>query len=92
MFDFPDAAGRAPDKQFCFSPEGANSPYETIFGLNGAVVCRSVMRYFHKLTQVVLSTEVQSWNFGSTSIFQCSEKEKFVRQFQYMAVNNGIQG
>ena len=31
MFDFPDAAGRAPDKQFCFSPEGADSPYETYF-------------------------------------------------------------
>ena len=29
--DFPDAAGRAPEKQFCFSPEGADSPYETYF-------------------------------------------------------------
>ena len=28
---FPDAAGRAPEKQFCFSPEGADSPYETYF-------------------------------------------------------------
>ena len=31
MFDFPDAAGRAPDKQLCFSPEGADSPYETYY-------------------------------------------------------------
>ena len=31
MSDFPDAAGRAPDKQVCFSPEGADSPYETYF-------------------------------------------------------------
>ena len=31
MFDFLDAAGRAPDKQFCFSPEGAYSPYGTCF-------------------------------------------------------------
>ena len=31
MFNFPDAAGRVPDKQFCFSPEGADSPYETYF-------------------------------------------------------------
>ena len=29
--DFLDAAGRAPEKQFCFSPEGADSPYETYF-------------------------------------------------------------
>ena len=29
--DFPDAAGRAPEKQFCFSPEGADSPYKTYF-------------------------------------------------------------
>ena len=29
MSDFPDAAGLAPDKQFCFSLEGADSPYET---------------------------------------------------------------
>ena len=29
MFDFPDAAGRAPDMQFCFSHEGADSPYKT---------------------------------------------------------------
>ena len=29
--DFPDAAGRAPEKQFCFSPEGADTPYETYF-------------------------------------------------------------
>ena len=28
---FPDAAGRAPEKQFCFSPEGADSPYETLW-------------------------------------------------------------
>ena len=31
MFDFPDAAERAPDKNFCFSLEGADSPYETYF-------------------------------------------------------------
>ena len=31
MFDFPNAAGRAPDKQFCFLPERADSPYETYF-------------------------------------------------------------
>ena len=31
MFDFPEAAGRATDKQFCFSPEGADSPFEIYF-------------------------------------------------------------
>ena len=31
MFDFPDAAARAPDKQFCFSPEGADRAYEIYF-------------------------------------------------------------
>ena len=29
--DFPDAPGWAPEKQFCFSLEGADSPYETYF-------------------------------------------------------------
>ena len=28
---FPATAGRAPDKQVCFSLERANSPYETVF-------------------------------------------------------------
>ena len=31
MFDSPDAAGPAPDKQFCFSFQGADSPYEVYF-------------------------------------------------------------
>ena len=31
MFDFPDTTGRAPDKQFCVSPEGADSPVENYF-------------------------------------------------------------
>ena len=31
MFNFPDAAGRAPGNQSCFSPEGADSPNETLF-------------------------------------------------------------
>ena len=31
MFDFSDAARRAPDKQFCLSPESADSLYETYF-------------------------------------------------------------
>ena len=38
MFDSPDTEGRAPDKQFCFSPEGADSPHGTYF----PIVCTTV--------------------------------------------------
>ena len=40
MFNFPDAARRAPDKQFCFSPKDADSPYETYF----PIACTTVPR------------------------------------------------
>ena len=38
MFHFPDAARRAPDKQFCFSPEGVDSPNETYFPITCTTV------------------------------------------------------